>query len=170
VSNPSLIELFLRRISVKGLHEEVERCPFSVRVHNALDEAGIATLTQLAATPKAELLKMRNFGASSMAEVEIALERFGKEPRATQPSTACRFASCDPCVNPSTECHGFCDMTAARNFVDALDDLSIERLVQAGLERGRVGDLDQRVRSALMRLDLRREQEAERPTQAHRGV
>lgn len=68
----------------------------------------------------------------------------------------CRFAECDPPVYESDACVGFCDMTAARNFVDALDYLSIERLVQAGLERGRVGALEQRVRVALSRLDLRR--------------
>lgn len=76
---------------------------------------------------------------------------------ATPSPPTCRFAACEPCAEPSTgECHGFCDMTSARNFVDALDDLSIERLVQAGLERGRVGPLEQRVKASLSRLDLRR--------------
>lgn len=69
--------------------------------------------------------------------------------------TKCRYAACTtPLKRDEYECTGFCDMTAARNFVDGLDDLSIERLVQAGLERGRVRALRLRVEMALHQLDL----------------
>jgi len=55
----------------------IEEVDFSVRVFNCLRKEGIKTLGDLVARTEDELVKIRNFGHRSLAEVTEKLEAFG---------------------------------------------------------------------------------------------
>lgn len=57
----------------KLLHTPVSECGFSVRVENGLKAADVTTVRQLLKKKRSELLKFRNFGKKSFAEVEAWL-------------------------------------------------------------------------------------------------
>lgn len=63
----------------KILLTPVDELELSVRAHNCLKAAGIRTLAELVMLQEAELLKFRNFGRKSLAELIEIVQNFGLE-------------------------------------------------------------------------------------------
>lgn len=59
------------------LNKNIEELELSVRSANCLKEGRIKTIGQLAKKSEEELLKMRNFGKKSLAEIKEILTRYG---------------------------------------------------------------------------------------------
>jgi DNA-directed RNA polymerase subunit alpha len=49
----------------------------SLRANNCLEEAGIATLRELVSRSREELLELRNFGDTTLEEIEAKLREHG---------------------------------------------------------------------------------------------
>ena len=49
----------------------------SMRANNCLEEAGIATLRELVSRSREELLELRNFGDTTLEEIEAKLREHG---------------------------------------------------------------------------------------------
>ena len=64
-----------------ALNKSVADIDFSVRVRKALQLLGIQTLGDLAARTEAELMGVKNFGATSLVEVRERLTQYGLELR-----------------------------------------------------------------------------------------
>ena len=63
----------------KILETPVDELELSVRAHNCLKAANIATLAELVQLQESELLKFRNFGRKSLAELSEVVQNFGLE-------------------------------------------------------------------------------------------
>ncbi len=63
----------------KILETPVDELELSVRAHNCLKAANIATLAELVQLQESELLKFRNFGRKSLAELTEVVQNFGLE-------------------------------------------------------------------------------------------
>lgn len=63
----------------KILSTPVDELELSVRAHNCLKAANIKTLAELVSLPEGELLKFRNFGRKSLAELAEVVQNFGLE-------------------------------------------------------------------------------------------
>jgi DNA-directed RNA polymerase subunit alpha len=61
----------------KTLLTSVDELELSVRSHNCLRAAGIRTIAELVQRDEAELLKFRNFGRKSLAELSEVIEGYG---------------------------------------------------------------------------------------------
>jgi DNA-directed RNA polymerase subunit alpha len=61
----------------KILRMPVDELELSVRSHNCLRAASIKTIADLVKKTEAELLKQRNFGRKSLAELSQIIEEFG---------------------------------------------------------------------------------------------
>lgn len=63
----------------KILLTPVDELELSVRAHNCLKAANIKTLAELVSLQEAELLKFRNFGRKSLAELSEVVQQYGLE-------------------------------------------------------------------------------------------
>ena len=61
----------------KILQMSVDELELSVRSHNCLKAANIKTIADLVRRDEPELLKFRNFGRKSLAELTEIIEQFG---------------------------------------------------------------------------------------------
>ena len=61
----------------KKLKMSVDELELSVRSHNCLRSANIKTIADLVRKDEAELLKFRNFGRKSLAELSAIVEELG---------------------------------------------------------------------------------------------
>ena len=59
--------------------DEFLDCGFSVRILNCLHQADLSTLLDVLQYGKKELLRIRNFGKTSLAEVEALFKKYGIE-------------------------------------------------------------------------------------------
>ena len=59
------------------LDQPLEKLNLSVRAKNCLDSENILTVRELVSMTEAELLKVRNFGKTSLKEVKVKLTELG---------------------------------------------------------------------------------------------
>lgn len=79
--------LFLKRSTARplatSLHRmTIEEMDLSVRPYNCLRRAGISTLYELTQMTENDLIKVRNLGRRSMAEVIRKMQEYGVSPKA----------------------------------------------------------------------------------------